>query len=372
MDEREALQQLNIDELSGTSLDLQAKVKQLEGRHKRPPKTSENSSVPLGQHTKANRPKKKSAKRRSKEDHSGISRTKAKPDMVVDLRTEQCTGCGADLHRVEQSVIGSGQAADGLSARPVVNEAQRCETLTRYVTRNQRRAIQQCWKPSGWLIRVRVVQTDESAYYTIALARGAVVPDRLMGDTLPTVWDSDLAKVEIKQSSVLRQFCLAHQIRDLQYAIDLHRCAWTYCFRAQLSRAMCLDHRCSRIPPYAYGQQVIAIEHACDALLEQPPCSYESQKLSQRFLLHCHHLFTFLVLPSALATNNASEQALCNSAIYRKVTDGFRSQWGTSAYVDVASVLEIAGRHGQDFLDNLLPLFTKPFDLSLSFASPGE
>ncbi len=77
-------------------------------------------------------------------------------------------------------------------------------------------------------------------------------------------------------------------------------------------------------------------------------------------------------MPNVPSTNNASEQALRNSVIYRKVTGGFRSDWGASAYANVASVLETARRRGQDFLDTLLSLLTKPFDLSLSFAPQGE
>jgi transposase len=211
-----------------------------------------------------------------------------------------------------------------------------------------------------------VVQSDDSAYYTIAPTRGAVVLDRLLGDALPTVWVSDLAKAQLKQPAVLRQICLAHQTRDLQYAIDVYRCAWAYRFQALLFRAMRLGRQRDLIPPQAYGQQVVAIEHACDALLEPVPRSPESQNLRQRFLLHRDHLFTFLAVPGVPPTNNASEQALRNSVIYRKVTGGFRSDWGAAAYANVASVLETARRRGQDFLDTLLSLLTKPFDLSLS------
>jgi hypothetical protein len=49
MDEREALRQLSVDDLIGIILDLQAKVKQLEERDRRPPKTPDNSSIPSGQ-----------------------------------------------------------------------------------------------------------------------------------------------------------------------------------------------------------------------------------------------------------------------------------------------------------------------------------
>jgi len=452
MDERDALRHLSTDELIGIILDLQAKVKQLEDRLNRPPKTPDNSSIPSGQQPKANRPKGKRAKRGPKPGHAGISRTKTEPDVVVEVRVEVCAACGADLRDVPSTVIGSSQVVDLPPVRPVVIEARRCavccpacgqtqtvdypagleaervfgprlEAVVHYLhlahplsyvrvqdilhdlfgldislgalVNTVRRArdtfstaaqtILDDVRASGvigsdetgarvdgqtaWLW---VVQTDTSAYYTIAPTRGAVVLDRLMSDTLPTVWVSDLAKAQLKQPSVLRQICLAHQLRDLQYAIDLHRCAWAYRFQALLFRAMRLGRQRDLIPPHAYGQQVVAIERACDALLNQVPRSPESQNLRQRFLLHRDHLFTFLSVPGVPPTNNASEQALRNSVVYRKVTGGFRSDWGASAYANVASVLETARRRGQDFLDTLLSLLTKPFDLSLAFAPPGE
>lgn len=452
MDEREALQQLSVDELIGIILELQAKVKALEERLNRPPKTPDNSSLPSGQQPKANRPKGERAKRGPKHGHAGISRTKAEPDVVVEVRVETCTACGADLHGAEQQVVGSSQVVDLPPVCPVVIEARRCEARCPVCGQTQtadypagleaervfgprleavvhylhlahplsyvrvqdilrdlfgldislgalvnavRRAhdtfgaaaqtILDDVRASGvigsdetgaridgqsaWLW---VVQTRDSAYYTIAPTRGAVVLDRLMGDALPTVWVSDLAKAQLKQPSVLRQICLAHQIRDLQYVIDLHRCAWAYRFQALLWRAMRLGRQRDLIPPHAYGQQVVAIERACDVLLDQVPRSPESRNLHQRFLLHRDHLFTFLSVPGVPPTNNASEQALRNSVIYRKVTGGFRSDWGASAYANVASVLETARRRGQDFLDTLLSLLTKPFDLSLSFSPQGE
>ncbi len=44
-----------------------------------------------------------------------------------------------------------------------------------------------------------------------------------MGKVCPTVWVSDLAKAQLKQPALYRQVCLAHQTRDLQYAIDADR-----------------------------------------------------------------------------------------------------------------------------------------------------
>jgi len=208
--------------------------------------------------------------------------------------------------------------------------------------------------------------------YTIEPTRGAVVLETLMGHAIPTVWVSDLAKAQLKQRAILCQICLAHQTRDRQYAIDADRCAWAYHFQALLFRAQRLGKQRDTMPPHEYGRNVVAIERACDAVLDQVPRSSDSQNLRRRFLLHRDPLFTFLVVPNLPPTNNASEQALRNSVIYRKVTGGFRSDWGAAAYANVVSVIETARRRGQNLLDTLLSLLTPPLDLSLSFTAQGE
>ena len=44
------------------------------------------------------------------------------------------------------------------------------------------------------------------------------------------------------------------------------------------------------------------------------------------------------------ATNNGSERALRPCAVYRKITNGFRSEWGAALYADIRSVVETDDR----------------------------
>ena len=453
MDERNALKQLNVDELVDIILALQAKVQELEDKLNRPPKTARNSSTPPSQERKGKRTKKKpQTKRGPKAGHPGSSRAKREPDITVELRVEQCAACGADLRERPQTVIGSSQVIGLPPVRPVVIEARRCavtcpvcgqthsadypaglepervfgprlEASAHYLhlahplsyvrtqdilrdllgldislgalvnvvkrasgtfhaaaqailsdirTRGVIGSDETGMRVDGQTAWLWTLQTPESAYYTIEPTRGAVVLDTLMGDTVPMVWVSDLAKAQLKQPATLRQVCLAHQTRDLQYAIDAQRCAWAYRFQALLFRAQRLGKQRDTMPPHEYGRQVVALERACDALLEQLPRSPDSQNLRRRFVLHRDHLFTFLVVPNVPPTNNASEQALRNSVIYRKVTGGFRSDWGAAAYANVVSVIETARRRGQNLLDTLLSLLVPPLDLASSFVVQGE
>lgn len=72
--------------------------------------------------------------------------------------------------------------------------------------------------------------------------------------------------------------------------------------------------------------------------------------MHKRYGKHQASLFVFLHRDDVPPTNNASEQALRNSVIYRKVTGGFRTPAGAKLYADLISVLETARRQQ-------LPLF---------------
>jgi hypothetical protein len=49
-------------------------------------------------------------------------------------------------------------------------------------------------------------------------------------------------------------------------------------------------------------------------------------------------------------TNNESERALRPSVIFRKVTNGFRSEWGAKAYAALCSIVETGRRNGRSAL----------------------
>jgi transposase len=59
-------------------------------------------------------------------------------------------------------------------------------------------------------------------------------------------------------------------------------------------------------------------------------------------------LFTFLDHPDTPPDNNGSERELRPTATYRKVTGGFRSNWGADLFAAVRSVVGTAARHGTD------------------------
>ena len=70
--------------------------------------------------------------------------------------------------------------------------------------------------------------------------------------------------------------------------------------------------------------------------------------MRKRYATVRDHLFTFLDHPEAAADNNSSERELRPTATYRKVTGGFRSDWGANLFAAVRSVIGTATRRSID------------------------
>ena len=56
------------------------------------------------------------------------------------------------------------------------------------------------------------------------------------------------------------------------------------------------------------------------------------------------NLLVFMTNRAVPPTNNESERSLRPCATYRKITNGFRSQWGANQYADIRSVIETGRR----------------------------
>ena len=77
-------------------------------------------------------------------------------------------------------------------------------------------------------------------------------------------------------------------------------------------------------------------------------------RLQNRYADLRKNLFLFLDDPRIPLTNNTSEQAIRWSVIFRKITNGFRSDWGRDIFACVRSVVNTGKRQGLSMLDSIL------------------
>jgi transposase len=200
-----------------------------------------------------------------------------------------------------------------------------------------------------------VFQTPTASYHVIVPRRNGAVVQNFLGDAEPATWVSDLWKPQLNARAGRHQICLAHQLRALQYAVEKEQSTWARdcqaLFRLAIHRAHQRDQGALR--GAAYTAAVRKLEATCDRLLATPVAGAEASRLWVRFREHRDSLFVFLYDATVPPTNNASEQALRHSVVHRKVTGGFRSDWGAEAHAILTTVLDTARKRGEDLLTTL-------------------
>jgi transposase len=199
-----------------------------------------------------------------------------------------------------------------------------------------------------------VFQTPDLAYFTIVDSRGSQVIETVLADAIPCVWVSDLLSSQLCHPAEAYQVCLAHQVRDLQDAIDAHDCSWASDLQTLFYEVMALTHQRDC---HDFDHKVSDLHERLDRLLETYPDNEDSRRLWRRYRKHRDALLFCLERDDVPATNNSSEQALRNSVIYRKVIGGFRTTWGAPGYAEVLSIIETARRQGQNIAETLRAIF---------------
>ena len=193
----------------------------------------------------------------------------------------------------------------------------------------------------------------DSACFVIRPSRGKAAVGEFLGDVRPAVWISDRLGAQMGWASRDHQVCLAHLLRDIQYAIDAGDAAFAPGVKHLLQRAVRIGHRRPALADATLAAYRARLQRALDDLLKIVPDNKPGLKLQRIIKRFRQSLFVFLTDREASPTNNGSEQALRPCAIFRKVTNGFRSAWGADLYADVRSVLESARRRGVGILHAL-------------------
>lgn len=197
--------------------------------------------------------------------------------------------------------------------------------------------------------------------HVICPTRGTAEIEKVLGQHQPEVWGCDCLPAQLKAKARLFQLCLAHQLRNLQAVVELYPHAlWPRAMQALFRFAIHVYHQRNHLSLNQYQAQLLRIEGLCNRLLDRPISQPEIYKLQKRYRKHRQHLFVFLYRSDVAPTNNVSEQALRSSVVHRKVTGGFRSQWGADAYAALASIIDTAALSGINAFDALQALIGKP------------
>jgi transposase len=407
---------------------LLARIAELEGHQAKPPKTSDNSSLPPSRGQKANVADAPATKTRK--GRPGVARELCPhPDVTRDIYAERCA-CGGRVLPAGQALAHAYDHIELPPIRPVTTrinlhraDCRRCGrtvtaappadmppgspfgpsivALVAYLHGCQMvsyarlaemldglfglkvcegaiaNMLQRAAKPfadaaNGIAAQVRAseaIASDETSarvegktwwqwtfgcatavYHLIAPTRGKAVPVAFLAGAKPKMWLSDRLPAQSRHAEE-HQFCLAHLIRDAQYAIDHGDTIFAPGFKALLQDACAVGRRRPDLADATIAAHRRRLERQLQRLLALKPTDAEGRKLRDAVALDCRDkLLVFLKRRDVEPTNNASERALRPSVIFRKVTNGFRSHWGAKVYADLRSIVETGRRNGRNAL----------------------
>ena len=210
-----------------------------------------------------------------------------------------------------------------------------------------------------------VFHHGDSACFLIRPSRGKAVVGEFLGAARPDFWVSDRLGAQMGWARTGHQACLAHLLRDVQYAIEAGDVSFAPGVKLLLKQAVAIGRRRDRLAASTLAVYAAKLEAKLDRLLQIEPANLQGRKLRRMIKKFRQNLFVFVTNRGLPPTNNGSEQALRPCVIFRKITNCFRSQWGAKLYADVRSVFETARRRGIPILQAIrLTLDERPLPIA--------
>jgi transposase len=197
-----------------------------------------------------------------------------------------------------------------------------------------------------------VFVTTVAVLHVIKPSRGKAVVTALFSAIRPEVWVSDMLGSQ-RGHGVRWQVCLAHLLRDAKYAIECGDTAFSAPFRWLLLRAIAIGQRREALKDATLKQYLYDLDRRLDRIIAAVPIGEPGRKLHKRMLANRAHLFVFMSNRAVPCTNNVAERHLRPSVIFRKVTNGFRCEWGAETYAAFRSVVSTAKANRTSVLDTV-------------------
>ena len=205
--------------------------------------------------------------------------------------------------------------------------------------------------------------------HVIRPSRGKLVVQTLFGDIRPMIWVSDMLGSQ-RGHAVEWQVCLAHLLRDATYAIECGDTAFSAAFKRLLLRAIAIGRRRDELKDITLKQYLADLDRRLNRIMAAVPIGEPGRKLRKRIAANRAHLFVFVTNRDVPYSNNVSERHLRPSVIFRKVTNGFRCEWGAETYAAFRSLVSTAKANRASVLGVLRFVLTAKLPVE-PLAEPG-
>lgn len=220
-------------------------------------------------------------------------------------------------------------------------------------------AIRTRWRSRRWLCRddtsarvngqpqwAWVFQHAAGCIHVSRPSRGQGVSPAVLGAPRPTLWGSDRYRAQQHHPAEDWQVGLAHQVRDCQCALDTGDAVFAPRMKAVFLRACAIHKRRDTLAASTLYQDRGDVQRRVTRGLALQPTNPHGRRLQKRAAKIQEHLCLFLEDGTIPPTHNSSEHAIRMSTVCRKVTNGFRSDWGRDLFAAVRSVVNTGKRHG--------------------------
>ena len=185
--------------------------------------------------------------------------------------------------------------------------------------------------------------SDKAVLYAIVRRIARSSPQEVMAGSRPEVWISD-RYVGQQELADAHQVCLAHVLRDVQYAIDCGDSVFAPKIRDHLRWCIGVGRdmlKGTTLKVYAPGPRI-------GWTGSSPSPRRGSEEAGQSL---AHQVLRVHADRRVPATNNISEREIRPSVVFRKVTNDFRSEWGAQIHAGYRSVTGTARLKGQTPLE---------------------
>lgn len=188
--------------------------------------------------------------------------------------------------------------------------------------------------------------SDDAVLHEIAPRRAKAVAEAVLGDRRPEVWVSDRYAGQ-QNLAEAQQVCLAHVLRDVQYAADCGDTVVAPQLIKLLQWAIRVGRRRHELAESTLRAYRGKAERRLDDLVAKPATHPAGRELQALVKAWRGKFFVFLEDRRVPATNNESEREVRHSVVFRKVTGGFRSDWGAEVHAGYRTLTSTATRTGQ-------------------------
>jgi len=202
--------------------------------------------------------------------------------------------------------------------------------------------------------------SDQAVLHEIAPRRARSVAKTVLGNHRPDVWISDRYGGQ-QELGGRHQVCLAHVLRDVQYAIDCGDTIFAPKVRDHLRWSIGVGRRRHRLKDTTLASYTSKADLKLSRLMRAPVAHPAGKALMKQIKAWRTKFFVFLTNRDVPATNNISKRGIHPSVVFRKVTGGFRSDWSAGIHAGYRSGASTARLQGQSALTAIRDLVDDSF-----------